>query len=118
MRQSLASKLISVLVVYSLQICSSVSAQQRPLEETRPRRAQPEAKVPELSKGAAKARAVPASVTGEWRTGPTSIIPGDGLRESTNGAEPTMRIALATDVHSATVSTNAHLMSATDIAQT
>ena len=34
------------------------------------------------------------------------------------GAEPVMRIALATDVRAATVSTNAGLMSATDFAQT
>jgi stage II sporulation protein D len=35
-----------------------------------------------------------------------------------NGAEPVMRIALATDLRAATVSTNAGLMSATDLAQT
>src|SRR6267142_534566 len=118
MRKSLASKFISVLVVYSLQICSSVFAQQRPLEETRPRRTQAEAKPPQVTKPVSSSRVTSPAVEDQWKPSPPSIIPIDGLHPSIAGAEPMMRIALATDVHSATVSTNAHLMSATDLAQT
>lgn len=118
MRFSLASKFISVLVVYSLPVCSPGFAQQRPAEETRPRRTQTESRSTELTKAGPKAKGAPSPVTGAWSVNPTAITDANPLKAPTGSFEPTIRIALATDVRSASISTNAHLMSATDVAQT
>ena len=118
MRFTLASKFICLLVVYSLQVCSAAVAQQRPLDETRPRRTQIEAKAPELTKSVPKTKSTPSPTPGAWKISPASIVDVDAPAKTTGGAEPMIRIALATDVRSASISTNAHLMSATDLAQT
>ena len=118
MRFTLAAKFISVLVVYSLLVCSPVFAQQRPAEETRPRRTQTESRSTELTKAGPKARTASSPVPGTWKVNPTSIADADALKGPAGSSEPTIRIALATDIRSASISTNAHLMSATDVAQT
>ncbi|HXM34075.1 MAG TPA: SPOR domain-containing protein, partial [Pyrinomonadaceae bacterium] len=117
MRFTLASKFVSVLVVCSLQVCSAAVAQQQPLAETRPRRTQADEKAPKLTKVVPKTESTPAPVPGAWKLSATSIVDLDAPARLSGGAEPRIRVALATDVRSASISTNAHLMSATDLAQ-
>lgn len=118
MRSTLAAKLVSVFVVYSLQVCAPISAQQRPAEEPRPRRTQTQAKLPEVDKPVSKERSAPSPAPGAWQTNQTLIADADALSRSVGSSEPLIRVALATDVRSAAISTSARLMSATDLAQT
>lgn len=118
MRVTVPSKFISALVISSLQLCSVAFAQQQPAEATRPRRTQAEAKAPELTKVVPQTTASPAPAPGAWQVSPESIVAVDALRGPTGSSEPTIRVALATDIRSASISTNAHLLSATDFAQT
>jgi len=106
MRCSLVSKTLVFLISNSLSISSFVFAQQGPRDETRPRRILDQ-------KQATKTNPVPD----EWRPEATTII-ADAAPTPRLEQEPTMRIALATDVRLATVSTTGHLMSATDVATT
>jgi stage II sporulation protein D len=106
MRCSLVSKTLVFLIANSLSISSFVFAQQRPRDETRPRRTLDQ-------KQAAKT----PPVSDEWRPQTTTLI-ADATPTTRLEQEPTMRIALATDVRSATVSTTGHLMSAVDVAAT
>lgn len=115
MRSNLASKLISLLAVYSLSPCSLTIAQQRPEEGTRPRRTLAESKSTDLTKSESTAKRAPAADA--WKVSPSSVTDADSLKSPT-GTEPTIRIALATDVRSASISTSAHLMSSTNLAQT
>ena len=56
----------------------------------------------------------------QWKVpGPRPIVAPDQAGAATvTGPEPTIRVALATDARSATISTTGHLMNATDIAAT
>ncbi|HAF24516.1 MAG TPA: hypothetical protein DCK93_16700 [Blastocatellia bacterium] len=58
--------------------------------------------------------------SGEWKSPPTpTIVSLDQLNApSSSKEEPTIRVALATDARSATISTSGHLMNATDMATT
>jgi peptidoglycan hydrolase-like amidase len=104
MRCSLVSKTLVFLIANSLSISSFVFAQQRPRDETRPRR------ILDQKQG-------PKAAPDEWKPETTTII-ADPAPTTRLEQEPTMRIALATDVRLATVSTTGHLMSATDVGTT
>lgn len=108
MRCSLVSKTLAFLIANSLSLSSFVFAQQRPRDETRPRRTLDQ-------KQATKTTPVPGEWKQEATTTPTiaGAVQTLGLEQ-----EPTMRIALATDARSATVSTSGHLMRAADAATT
>lgn len=63
----------------------------------------------------------PRSVgSGEWKIADPSRItaPDQSTTDSSLKQEPTIRVALATDARSATISTSGHLMNATDVATT
>jgi stage II sporulation protein D len=120
------SRTLACLTVCSFLVSSLALAQQDRRAETRPRQtqAQPagnrtpsEAKDPAAAARSAKAAASQPSPK-QWNAVDTSVTQIGALNAVTGGAEPLMRIALATDVRAATVSTNAGLMSATDFAQT
>jgi stage II sporulation protein D len=118
MRHSLASRVISVVLVHCFFVCSIASAQQG-REESRPRRTDPRKQ--EQEAGAGRTSAKPASSTnqsGPWRIQESSITKIDPASALTNGAEPAIRVALATDARSANISTTGRLMKATDVATT
>jgi len=117
MRSIAVSGTLTLLLATSLFVSSFALAQQDRRGEVRPRqittqpnsnRTKSEAKDPEASQPSTK----------QWNAGDTSVTQIVATYASIGGAEPVMRIALATDVHAATVSTSAGLMSATDFAQT
>ncbi len=111
------ARAIVLVVVYSISVSSFVLAQQDRREEMRPRRtqAQPNNRTPvEVLDADTSSR----SAAKEWSAPETAITRVDATHGVLNGAEPIMRIALATDVRTATVSTNAGLLSATDFAET
>lgn len=56
--------------------------------------------------------------SGEWKLGSPLTIFDQVVTDSPTKQEPTIRIALATDVRSATISTSGHLLNATDLATT
>jgi stage II sporulation protein D len=105
MRYSLARSTLVVLLALQLLTPALVFSQQ----EIRQRRTQTQV-APE------KASAQTAS--GEWR--PPAPLTSVTLDPSgvLSTQEPTIRVALATDVRSATISTSGHLMNATDLATT
>ena len=118
MRSSLASKFVTTLLVCSLEVCSPAFAQQQPPEETRPRRTQTQSKSPEPAQGVPNATDALKPSAEAWKVSQPSIVDVDAPTGRAVSPEPTIRVALATDVRSASISTNAHLMSATDLAQT
>ncbi|HEX6716570.1 MAG TPA: hypothetical protein VF088_05635, partial [Pyrinomonadaceae bacterium] len=85
----LVRKAITLLLAYSF-LLPIVFGQQQTTEATRPRRSQP--------------TWTPPAAT-------TPIIPSPTLTPSA-GPEPTIRVALNTDAHSAVISTTGHLMNA------
>ncbi len=62
----------------------------------------------------------PATSSGEWKppARPTIVSLDQSSAGSSSKQEPTIRVALATDVRSATISTSGHLMNASDEATT
>jgi len=101
-------------------------AQQERREEVRPRRTQTQAEA-EPSRSDAKSNGPTLAgkdpensppPSKQWQVADASITQIASLSTSTIEHEPIMRIALATDVRAATVSTNSQLLSATDLAQT
>jgi stage II sporulation protein D len=57
--------------------------------------------------------------SGEWKiANPVTIVSLDQSGADPSAKEPTIRVALATDARSATISTAGHLMNATDVATT
>lgn len=112
MRSSLARKVIAfiILLAQSLFLAILVFAQQRTREETRPRRAEETGKEttdPDPGQGTWR---VPATKT------PASVI--DLITELSSAPEPKIRVGLATDARSATVSTSGRLMDASDLGTT
>ncbi len=105
MRDFLARFTIAILLAQFLTVIPAFSQ-----EEMRPRRSQPE----RGSKPQPTATPAPSS---DWKV-PTSDKIVSIERLDPNKQEPTIRVALATDARSATVSTNGRLMNATDIANT
>jgi stage II sporulation protein D len=56
---------------------------------------------------------------GQWQTPPASLVTSvDKLSAADSKNEPTIRVALATNARSASISTTGHLMNATDVANT
>ena len=106
MRYSLARSTIVVLLALQLLSPALVFSQQ----EIRQRRTQT----------AAPEKASSQTAPAEWQPPVTrtivSLDPPDA--DQPPKEEPTIRVALATDVRSATISTNGHLMNATDLATT
>lgn len=56
--------------------------------------------------------------SGEWKLGSPLTIFDQVVTDSPNKQEPTIRVALATDVRSATISTSGHLLNASDVGTT
>src|SRR5258708_17813320 len=106
MRRPLLSRTLAVLITNSFLLSSLAFAQQPAREESRPRRTE------------AVRSSTPQSNIGPWHPPDNSLTQLDAPAEIKGGAEPMMRIALATDLRAASVSTNGLLMSATDLAQT
>ena len=111
MRHSLARKAIAsiMLLAQLLSISLLVFAQQPIQEETRPRRTQDPNKQPSNS----------TPVKESWPIAPPES-PASVINRAVQaqGPEPKIRVGLATDVRSATVSTNGHLMNASDAGNT
>lgn len=110
MRSFSVSITVSLLLTTSLLFSTVVVSQER-REESRPRRAQSD---PEAAKTEPAPERKPAQA---WKA-PTNSITANEATVTRLEAEPMMRIALATDVRAASVSTNSQLLSATDLAQT
>lgn len=107
MRNSLARSIVALVLAQQLLSPAFVFSQQ----EVRQRRTQTQAEPPKTSS---------QTPPGEWErpaTRTTVTLARFG-GESPSKQEPTIRIALATDARSATVSTSGHLMNATDLATT
>jgi stage II sporulation protein D len=105
MRGSLARKVIAFITLLSQPLSAAVVVAQQRTEETRPRRTQP-ANQPVTSSPAESVWTNPSTET------PVSL--SQPITEPITGSEPKIRVALATDVRSATVSTTGRLMNASD----
>jgi stage II sporulation protein D len=82
--------------------------------DVRPRRAQDTAEPSQ-----APTQTNPPTDNTQWRTPPVATISAaDKLAPGDPRNEPTIRVALATDARSASISTTGHLMNATDVANT
>jgi stage II sporulation protein D len=105
MCSSLARRAITFIILLSQSLSTAVVLGQQRSEETRPRRTQP-----------TNQSVTTAPSEDAWRTPPTETTVS--LRhptiDVTAGPEPQIRVALATDVRSATVSTSGSLMNASD----
>jgi stage II sporulation protein D len=134
MRSIAVSRTLALLLATSFFVSGFALGQQDRREEVRPRRTQtePRNRAPATAPRNGKPGPSPASAavpddtqtgasqapTQQWNVVDTSVTQIGTLTSVNHDAEPVMRIALATDVRAATVSTNAGLMSATDLAQT
>ncbi|HEV7395569.1 MAG TPA: hypothetical protein VGN86_03575, partial [Pyrinomonadaceae bacterium] len=104
MRSFSVSITVSLLLVNSL-LFSTVAVPQERREESRPRRAQPDSEP-------TKTDPVPERKPAQAWKAPTNSITAPEATTTRLEAEPTMRIALATDVRAASVSTSSQLLSA------
>jgi len=107
MRNFLARSNVAVLLALQLLSPAFVFSQQ---DVSRKRSQTP------ANKEAAPQKTYPPSGSSEWNIGePIRIVVSDPPAiEPSSGPEPTIRVALATDVRSATISTTGHLMNASD----
>lgn len=105
MRGSLARKAIAFIILFSQSLSAAVVFGQQRSEESRPRRTQP-----------ANQTVTSAPTDDAWRTPATErpVSLSQPATELIPGPEPKIRVALATDVRSATVSTTGRLMNASD----
>jgi stage II sporulation protein D len=105
MRHSLARSIIALLLAQQ-----SLSPAFGFSQEVRQRRTQAQVEPQKTSQRA----------SAEWQPPPTQTIVNldPSVAASSAQAEPTIRVALATDARSATISTSGHLMNATDLATT
>lgn len=106
MRNFLARSITAVLLAQQFLTPALVFSQQ----EVRQRRAQAQIEPPKTSSQMASREWQPPTTT--------TIITLDPSVSALSQPEPTIRIALATDARSATISTSGHLMNATDLATT
>lgn len=107
MRSSVARKALTLMILLPQSFSASILVcGQQPAEQSRPRRTQEAAKQTTTSAPPQQAWKAPANET-------LVSLRQPGI-EPVSGSEPTIRVALATDVRSATVSTNGHLMNASD----
>ena len=104
MRLFLARSIIAILLALQLISSSVVFGQQA----VRQRRSQPQAEPAKTSAPTAEQWKAPAQ--------DTVVSLPQSTTSSDSKQEPTIRVALATDVRSATISTTGHLMNATDVA--
>src|SRR5687767_3433148 len=104
MRHFVARSIVAILLAFQLLSSSVVFSQ----GEVRQRRSQAQVEPSRTSAPAAEPWKVPADGV------IVSIAPAGASLDSKQ--EPTIRVALATDVRSATISTTGHLMNATDVA--
>jgi stage II sporulation protein D len=106
MSGSLARRAIAFVILFSQSLSAALVFGQQSAGETRPRRAQP----------TANQAITPAPNEDAWRTPPTEtpVSLSTAATELLSGPEPKIRIALATDVRSATVSTTGRLMNASE----
>lgn len=121
MRSNAVSNTLALLLTSSF-FFSSVAISQERREETRPRRThteseppQPETKPASRNSESVSPQTQPSNP--QWKA-PEKSITRSALQNMVREPEPMMRIALATDVRAATVSTKSQLLSATDLAQT
>lgn len=107
MRNSLARSIIALLLALQVLSPGFVFSQQ----EVRQRRTRAPEEPPKTSSQTA---------SGEWQPPTTGTIVNldQPTADSAAKQEPTIRVALATDARSATISTSGHLMNATDVATT
>jgi peptidoglycan hydrolase-like amidase len=110
MRGSLPRKAITFIILFSQSLSAAVVFGQQRAEETRPRRAQLPANHGVTSAPAEETWSAPATDT------PVSLL--QLANELIPGSEPKIRVALATDVRSATISTTGRLMNASDAGTT
>ena len=97
---------LSAILLAQLLVVPSALAQ----GDVRPRRSTPAVETSPAS---------PPANNGQWQTPPSStVISLDKLSAADPKNEPTIRVALATDTRSASISTTGHLMNATDVAAT
>src|SRR4030095_4773604 len=97
MRSSLARKAVVILLAYSLSVSSIASAQDSSHQETRPRRANE----PTTQKSD------PLPRQDAWQTPVTTAVTLNNATTTMAGPEPTIRVALATDARSGSISTEA-----------
>ncbi len=98
--------LLSAVLLAQLLCAPSVSAQ----GDVRPRRSQPTVESKPVP---------PQSQPDQWQTAaPAPIISANNPAPADGKNEPIIRVALATDARSASISTTGHLMDATDVANT
>ncbi|HXD30058.1 MAG TPA: SpoIID/LytB domain-containing protein [Pyrinomonadaceae bacterium] len=114
--RSNAVSTLALLLSSSLLLSSFAFAQER-REETRPRQTS------KTTGGTPVPRTEPPPTPEspqpqQWKAPEQSITRSAVQKLNPSEPEPVMRIALATDVRAATVSTNSQLLSATDLAQT
>src|SRR5881628_3239860 len=110
MRNSLARSIIALLLALQVLSPGFVFSQQ----EVRQRRTRAPEEPPKTSSQTA------SGTSGEWQPPPSETIVNldQPAANSATKQEPTIRVALATDARSATISTSGHLMNATDLATT
>jgi len=104
MRIFLARSIVAILLALQFFSPSFIFGQ----EAVRPRRSQPQVEPAKTS----------APTTDQWKAPArdTVVSLAQSSIPSDSKQEPTIRVALATDVRSATISTTGHLMNATDVA--
>ena len=97
MRNFFARSLLAILLATQVSLPTSVFSQQEQRQKEKQTSSQTD--------------------SGQWKiASPLTIF--DGVADSPTKPEPTIRVALATDVRSAMISTTGHLMNATDLATT
>jgi stage II sporulation protein D len=112
MRNFLARFTVAILLTQFLNVIPAFSQ-----EETRPRRSQTERDSAPSS--VPKASAPKPPLNDEWKAPASNkIVSLDQTEPASSKQEPTIRVALATDTRSATISTTGRLMNATDVATT
>ncbi|MEK6278851.1 MAG: SpoIID/LytB domain-containing protein [Acidobacteriota bacterium] len=111
MRNFLARFTVAILLTQFLNVIPAFTQ-----EETRPRRSQPERDSVPSSVPKASASKPPSN--DEWNAPASTIVSLDQTETTSSKQEPTIRVALATDTRSATISTTGRLMNATDVATT
>jgi stage II sporulation protein D len=107
------ARFLSAILLAQLVCAPSAFAQ----GDVRPRRSQPTAEPSQPSPPTNPIN--PTTKIGQWQAPPAAIITAANKLDTIDSRnEPTIRVALATDVRSASISTTGHLTNATDIANT
>lgn len=104
MRNFLARSVTAILLTLQLAIPAFVFSQQEPSQKN----SQTSAQKVESQKTSAQ------KPSGEWKIDESLTVFDQPGSEPSSKKEPTIRVALATDVRSATISTTGHLMNASD----